>query len=369
MYFGNELFEHEDSSKKEQLEADILDEGQLKPLTDPLSEIEIPERKSTKKSKSKSRAKPKATEPKKEIVSLKSDTNAPRCDPYSQFGFYDFQSPLQYNITYNSLNPSCQPLNPSPVSALENGLPFEQLQDKTAVLIGDSIDRQNLELLCPYIKGELFISDQDSHDKPAPGSSGGYPRRCYVEKYNLSISNYFFYGFDRDSIWPDKANVFLEPGDYLKRLDLMQSALASLNRKVDVAFINVGFWELARFDRLDSNENLPEAISLRSTSVEEYQTKLTDFVEKVFALLPHSRIIYRETHYPHYESGPFFSTASTVNRKHKFHRYKVNQLNQVVQYLVKKLPELEYWPIGTLVRDIPDGEYMLDDSKYLHHNH
>lgn len=292
------------------------------------------------------------------------------CDPYSQPGFYDFVSPLLSNITYRSLNKDCQVLDPSPLSYIENDLDYEALRDKTAVLIGDSVDRQVLEQLCSYIKGNLTISAQDSHDKPAEDpKSGGYPRMCYVEKYNLVISNYFFYGFDRDDIWTDKTNVYLEPGDYTKRIELAKSAIGSLNRKVDVAFVNVGFWELARFDRLDTNLELPEVPALREEYTKEYRANLKSFLQQVVStILPKSsktRLVYRENHYPQVESGPFFSSPSTINREHRFDRFKVSQLNQIARRVVEINSRYEYWPIGTQIRDIPAGEYMMDD---LHPN-
>lgn len=288
------------------------------------------------------------------------------CDPYAQPGFYDFSLPLTSNTTFQSLNKDCQVLDPSPLSYIENELDYEALRDKTAVLIGDSVDRQVLEQLCTYIKGNLTVSSQDSHDNPAKDlKSGGYPRSCYVEKYNLLISNYFFYGFDINDMWTDKTNVYLAPGDYKKRIDLAKSAIASLNRPVNVAFVNMGFWELARFDRLDTNAGLPEVHALQLKYTKEYQSNLKSFLSQVVStILPKSsstRVIYRETHYPHDESGPFFTSPSTVNRKHRFNRFKVNQLNQIARKVVSSNSKYEFWPIGSQIRDIPVGEYMMDD--------
>lgn len=357
MYFGDDIFETELYNKKEQLVPDFMNGIDNKAAFNPAEKKKV-----KPKFKLDDKKNPKSTGDSKDPLPLSIKNSEMHCDPYSQFGYYDYQNPLQYNISFKSLDPDCQPLDPSPISVLEKSLPFDLLRDKTAVLIGDSVDRQNLELLCPYINGNLTTSDQDSHHKTPPGSSGGYPRLCYVEKYNLSISNYFFYGFDQDSIWTDKENVFLEPGDYLKRIDLAGSAMKSLGRKVDIAFINVGFWELARFDRLDHTTNVKEVMILRSEYVQEYQKKLEDFFSRIKKLLPQSRLVYRETHYPASETGPFFSTADTINRKHKFNRFKVHQINQVARLLIEKF-KIDYWPIGTNVRDIPVGDYMLDDRK------
>lgn len=360
IYFGNDIFETSEHSNKEQLTtADFLN--------DVKAEFDPNESRKSKPATSKPEEKPLEPDSKKkgkekEKPPIEKASNLKQCDPYAQPGYFDYQHPLQYNITYISLNPDCQPLDPSPISALEEGRAFPDLQDKTAVLIGDSVDRQNLELLCTHIGGDLTIADQSTHDKEAPGTSGGYPRLCHVKKYNLTISNYFFYGFDQESLWTDKDNVFLEPGDYLKRIDLAESAIKSLKRKVDIAFVNVGLWELARFDRLDHNNKVPECMSLRSEYTKEYQTKLKDFLARIKKVLPGTRLVYRECHYPSFDTGPFFSTADTINRKHKFHTYKIHQINQIARTLTKSA-SMEYWPIGTHVRDIPDGEFMLDDRK------
>lgn len=347
MFFGDDIFETK-SADKEQLTADFMEDE--KAIFDPNENKPNPPKQETKPPV------PAKKGPKQQ------DRQKP-CDPY-QLGYYDYESPLSLDIAFRSLVSDCEMLNPSPVSALKEGLPFDLLQDKTAVLIGDSVDRQNLDLLCNYINGNITISEQDSHEKPAPGTSGGYPHLCYVEKYNLSISNYFFYGFDQESLFKDKEMVFLEPGDYLDRISLAQSAIKSLKRKVDIAFINVGFWELARIDRLDSNKNKPEAVALRRDFVNEYQTKLSDFINRIANILPNSRLVYRETHYPMFETGPFFSTSDTINRKHKFNKFKVHQINQVARLLAES-SSIGFWPIGSHVRDIPFGEYMVDDRKYL----
>lgn len=349
MYFGDEMFELVESTTEEKAAIDFM--------ADEKATFNPDDGKPDKSDKGKKKAeKPAAAPiaPKKEKKEL--------CDPFAQPGFYEYTSPLDINIKYKSLNTSCEPFDPSPVSALKEGLPFELLQDKTAVLIGDSVDRQNLDILCTYIGGKTTISDQDSHEKAAPGESGGYPRLCYVEKYNLSISNYFFYGFDQDSIWTDKENVFLEPGDYLKRIGLAEKAIGSLHRQVDVGFINVGFWELARIDRLDANKKVPEAAALRADYLTEYQTKLKDFLIRIAKILPKSRLIFRETNYPMIDTGPFFSTPDTINRKHRFHNFKVRQINEVAKLLTREA-QVEFWPIGSLVRDMPPGDFMLDDRK------
>lgn len=285
------------------------------------------------------------------------------CNVFQQPGYY--LPPVSDSMLYHSLT-DCKPMDPAPLDLLgspENDIP--SLRNKTVLLVGDSVDRSLVEMLCKKLDGKLTITTPTSFydeniEKKDDQVSGGYSRVCYYEPYDLWFGNYFFYGFDTtDDLWLDKT-TYLPPGDYKKRLKLFKQALGTLDRDVDLVTVNMGFWELARFDRLDSQKGSEASRTLPDEQIKEYKSNLGWFKLQIDNLFHGSRIVYREMHYPYVTTAPFFASSSTIDRKYKTDPFKVRQLNEVASATFK-----ETWPVGELIRDLPVEEYMVDD---LHFN-
>lgn len=104
------------------------------------------------------------------------------------------------------------------------------LRGKTIALLGDSVDREHTEHLCMFAQGVLepILEDhwlspdlprgrQDRPGKPKgigwEDNGSGRPYLCTIEKYDLKILNFFFYGLSDEDGWlVQDSGHFYPPG-------------------------------------------------------------------------------------------------------------------------------------------------------------
>lgn len=286
------------------------------------------------------------------------------CDPYALPGYIDYDKNNFNKTHWVGYNDDCKAIHPPPILQLRDGMDFPDLKDKSVLFIGDSVDRQNAAFSCEMIGQDVKVTYQrDYKDEVTdPGKmSGGHPRYCYSPEYNMTLSTFFFFGFDTDEIWHDKKKSYLLPGGVWERMKLLEEIVESRPHHNDLELIvlNVGFWELARYDRLDGYAGITESIYLTEEQVREYVVNLEKFVLEVQKILPNSRIVFRQMHSPRAQQGSFFNDG-TSDRHNRFHSNKVRQLNSAAKHVMDQMG-LEFWHVGDFVRAIPENQYMFDD--------
>lgn len=95
-----------------------------------------------------------------------------------------------------------------------------ELYNRTILLIGDSIDRNNLERSCELVNGEFTVIQPETKLWPQPEilrqevltpkqaekSLRSYPRTCYIASIDLFLVNVYHFGLDEDEYFVTRAS-------------------------------------------------------------------------------------------------------------------------------------------------------------------
>lgn len=253
------------------------------------------------------------------------------------------------------------------------------------------------------------------------------PRSCVIDgpsgRQGLVLMSYFFYGFDEEDMWRDKVSTWSEPPKFKDRWEMFEveaypsifgeeGVLAGRDGP-DLVIVNMGFWELARFDRLDEQRQFREGVDERElidpvTVTEEF---VGEFIDKTVEVLGRvrrlvgdkARIRWRQMHTPKISTGPYFVDHNTGTKKKSRGRFtpvKIKVLNEATEWACEVASEREVerrrrerggreqwesswwgrvrkeegleeeeeedgritvWPVGELVAPWPTGQWLRDD--------
>ena len=349
---------------------------------------------------------------------------------------------------FTTFSPSCKPSVPNWISQLhsltQQDEPHAAFLDKSVLFIGDSVDRFLMKDICTMLGGnytihriDSFLAEaSDAHDaKP----NGGTPRSCFIGgpsgRQALTMASFFFYGFDERDIWTDKTSTWSSPARYSERWTVFEQAYSTLygppesipppspppdqdpespppdeqqplrsplfapKTHPDLVIVNMGLWELARFDRIKEqsqnqitklDESPPDPITLAPEFVNEYINLTIDFLARVRELLgPKPVLRWRQMHTPTISSGPYFKDPSGKKKKSRarFSPVKVRVLNEAAKYACQvageraKAAKGRWWgkrggqerkgmlddgrigtyPVGDLVAPWPTRKWLRDD--------
>lgn len=181
----------------------------------------------------------------------------------------------------------------------------------------------------------------------------------------------------------------------------------------DLVIVNVGFWELARFDRLDEQRQLKEGVreALLVDPVTVAEEFVGKFIEKTVQVLGRvrrlvggkARIRWRQMHTPTISTGAYFidyGTGAPKKSRGRFTAVKVKVLNEAAEracevasgeeverrrrerevggrweggrgnwwrgagggeVLEEEDGRVVVWPVGELVAPWPTGQWLRDD--------
>lgn len=289
------------------------------------------------------------------------------CDPFNEPGYFDVQNHLSVYTKYVSLNPKCKTKADHIWTRLVQNETIPELQDKTVVIIGDSVDRNLVTFLCDKAKGTIRPTYQEDHNHEWNRSSGRevphcFPRVCTLPFYNLTIVNYFMYGLDEQGIWNDRKDIFWAPYTWRERVQMFGKTFATLGRgpAPHTLVFNSGLWDLARYDRLGMKAGDNETISYNATIVNEYATGLGEFTQMLGEMFPSAQLVYREPHHPRIKPKGQF-TGGDKPRVYRYAAHKVDQFNEVARNVVARTPGAQFWPIGRLTRGLRRRDILGDD--------
>jgi len=123
------------------------------------------------------------------------------------------------------------------------------LQGKTVVLIGDSVDRNNVRFFCEWANAsehlritsstDLREDDVDAINDPEGPKTHPKPRVCRIEEYDFELINFFHYGIEEGDLWREH-HTYLPPGPIEERMKIFQSLLENYGRSPDLLLINSG---------------------------------------------------------------------------------------------------------------------------------
>jgi hypothetical protein len=139
------------------------------------------------------------------------------CDPYLEPGFLT-TNPYDIAGTFWTPYDETCPRAPSFLQDVRDRKPLPWLDGRTLLLIGDSIERNNVRYFCELV-GSNDLRTTPMRNLSATLREGNTvaepaditrPRVCRVEEYDFEIVSFFHYGMQDEDIWSD-TRIFTPP--------------------------------------------------------------------------------------------------------------------------------------------------------------
>jgi hypothetical protein len=190
-------------------------------------------------------------------------------------------------------------------------------------MIGDSVDRNNLNFFCQLVNSSTYpvtlrvstmtnlsaVHISDSAKDPTNKDPGDLtlPRICRVEEYDFEIINFFHYGMHDDEMWKEK-KVYTPPGVIEKRIPLVKPLMAEYGRKPDMILLAsgifplslrlmVGLWDLAGWTKKDAYAWAPPKPAIKGEVLNHWLERAEYFVDIVDGMFPDTFLAWRWLHY------------------------------------------------------------------------
>jgi hypothetical protein len=119
------------------------------------------------------------------------------------------------------------------------------LQGKTLLLVGDSVDRNNMDFFCKMVSGELIARAFDN--LVVTTSNGSHyiaPTEeaqlliCRVEEYDYEIVTFSHWGLEEADVW---VRVKERPRQLEERIPFLKTIFESYERKPDMILLASGY--------------------------------------------------------------------------------------------------------------------------------
>ena len=168
------------------------------------------------------------------------------CDPFQEPGYLTTN---QHDLTENFWTPFNQncPRAPHFLRDVIDRKPLPWLQGKTLLMIGDSIERNNLRFFCELVNStNLRTTHLRNLDE---GIQRGNvikepcdltrPRVCRIDEYEFEIISYFHYGLQEEDIWED-IQIYTPPGLFDRRVPILEDMFWYHERVPDLIILASG---------------------------------------------------------------------------------------------------------------------------------
>ncbi|KAF1988608.1 hypothetical protein K402DRAFT_452815 [Aulographum hederae CBS 113979] len=302
----------------------------------------------------------------------------PTCDPWSSPSHLYLNTTHPLSSRLHTYNPSCQPASPPWISQIQSTLqtktPIPALANKEVLLVGDSVDRRILFDLCNATLGLPFQSRSlYNFSEPNTNATGGVPHTCSIPQLNLTLSNFFFYGFDETDMFKG-LGPYCPPGRFTERFELLKRTLKTLpsGGTPDLVVVNVGLWELLRHHVLAERTDAVDPLDLHEDFQREFLDNAVKFLREIReAIGPKPRIRFRENHTPSPSPNAgdenFITDEKVANGKKRV-RYtsvRMGTLNALIEEAVRRANEegmdVGMWFVGRAMRVWPPKMWVEDD--------
>lgn len=171
-------------------------------------------------------------------------------DPFLQPGILTSNAWDRSQNFWKPFNRECPPYRQYLQDVIDRDpLPF--LHNKTLLMIGDSVDRNNLRFFCELVGSwdtrvttmanlsEVFVGDTALHPWNTDPKDLTRPRICRVEEYDFEIINFFHYGLQDEETWTEK-EVYTAPGVLEQRIPLLKQLFEDYGRSPDMIILASG---------------------------------------------------------------------------------------------------------------------------------
>jgi hypothetical protein len=131
------------------------------------------------------------------------------CEPYTEPGILRLDSNYTSPV-FETFDSSCRPAPvPWTVQIIQSASKKKQipeLQNKELLLIGDSVDRQIIENLCKHLGYSVDIHSYNNFQELLNSTDNGLPKSCYIPHLNVTLANWFLYGYSDDKTFWEKVS-------------------------------------------------------------------------------------------------------------------------------------------------------------------
>ena len=236
------------------------------------------------------------------------------CDPFLEPGYLSVD---RYHTKGNFWTPfdrKC-PRSPHFLQDVVDRKPLSWLEGRTVLLVGDAVERNNLEFFCELVNSTDIrtapLRNIDSVLRPGnaikEASDLTRPKICRVEEYDFEIISFFHYGMHDEDIWKDK-QVYTPPGLLEKRIPIVWDLLYDHYRDPDVVLLasgsadsgpptDIGLWDLAGWVKEDAYDKVPVSVSIEPERLERWIERAEEFVDMIEEGFPDALLLWRTLHY------------------------------------------------------------------------
>lgn len=168
------------------------------------------------------------------------------CDPFLEPGYLSVDRHHTKGNFWTPFDPKC-PRSPHFLQDVLERKPLPWLKGRTVLLVGDAVERNNLEFFCELVNSTdiktTALRNIDSVLRPGNAikevNDLTLPKICRVKEYDFEIISFFHYGMHDEDIWKDKQG-YTPPGLLEKRITLIWEFLYDHDREPDVVLLASG---------------------------------------------------------------------------------------------------------------------------------
>ncbi|EJU05930.1 hypothetical protein DACRYDRAFT_112758 [Dacryopinax primogenitus] len=281
-----------------------------------------------------------------------------------------------------SLNIRSPGIQPYPPQLTADLLPF--LQNRTVLLVGDSVTRNTVQQFCKLLgkesvqihrghKWDLFdqipqewipaewAEREKWEDWRRDNESKSRPRLCYIPEWDFAVVTIFQWGMDETDYWRTK-DQYNPPGSVeqrmhaiaqplLERLALPESegglAPHARSPRPDLIELSSTLWDLAKWARDDLDAHEMTITDLSADRLEWWRQRVAAFVREAKSIWPNVPLVWRSSHWPSDENAKidwFMGWSWNNPEVHRpfFHHNRLLQLDHAARSLF--LPQS--WHLG-----------------------
>ena len=175
------------------------------------------------------------------------------CDPFLEPGHLSVD---HFNTKGNFWTPYSRlcPRSPHFLQDVLDRKPLPWLQGRTVLLVGDAVERNNLQFFCELVNStDVMTAPLRNIDSVLragntikEASDITRPKICRVDEYDLEIISFFHYGMQDKDIWNDK-EIYTPPGLLEQRIPILFDLFYDHDRDPDIVLLASGiphtiFW-------------------------------------------------------------------------------------------------------------------------------
>ncbi|CAD6565265.1 MAG: hypothetical protein CYPHOPRED_005355 [Cyphobasidiales sp. Tagirdzhanova-0007] len=251
---------------------------------------------------------------------------------------------------------------------------MEWMQNRTVVLLGDSIERDHVNLFCSIlgkeaetIKGKhplavaagisdsMESNERKKKDRASRIAFKGMqestlPKLCYVKELNFMLVNMYHFGLDEQGYW-QALDQFHGPGSIEERFETQFGPFISKLRSdyrasaPDLIEISSGMFDLAKWAKEDIAGEQNTEDELSADRLAWYESRVSRFMEVTTASFPAAIKVWRGVTHPEDQAAELdyfndrFGHSPASSTPH-FSTSRVHQIDQIARKLAHPSPPI-----------------------------